>query len=107
MMTNGRPPGSMQKVVTTLEFLSVCSIPVREIFAYWERRRGARRMPAPSEMDPSDFPNHLPGIVLVEVRRDPLDFVYRVVGAREVSARGTDPTGKSVGEYWYGGDRDS
>lgn len=106
-MGNGRPPGSMQKVITTLEFLSVCSLPVRDIFAYWERRRGNRRMPSPSEIDPSDFPNHLPGIVLVEVRRDPQDFIYRSVGAREVSARGSDPTGKSVGEYWYGGDREA
>jgi len=102
-MANGRPPGSMQKVVTTLDFLSACSAPVRDIFAYWDHRRGARRMPTPSEMDPGDFPNHLPGIVLVEVRWDPQDFIYRSVGAREVSARGFDPTGKSVSEYWYGG----
>lgn len=97
----------MQKVFTTLEFLSVCSIPVRDIFAYWDRRRGSRRMPTPSEMDPSEFANHLPGIVLVEVRRNPPDFFYRSVGAREVSARGFDPTGKSVSDYWYGGDREA
>jgi hypothetical protein len=102
-MGNGRPPTPMQKVITTLEFLSVCSLPVRDIFAYWERRRGSRRMPSPLEIDPSDFPNHLPGIVVVEVRHDPQDFIYRSVGAREVSARGADPTGKSVNEYWYGG----
>ncbi len=31
-----------------------------------------------------------------------LDFVYRLVGTREVDMRGHDPTGKRVAEAYYG-----
>lgn len=102
-MGSGRPQGSIQKVITTLEFLSVCSGPVRDIYAYWDRWREGRRMPSPDDINPANFSGHLPGIVFVEVRRDPLAYIYRSVGAREIEARGTDPTGKSVAEYWHGG----
>jgi hypothetical protein len=59
-------------------------------------------MPLRSDIEPADIVRHLPGIILVEVRRAPLDFVYRLVGTREVAARGNDPTGKRVAENWYG-----
>ena len=61
-------------------------------------------MPLRSDIHPADIPRHLPGIVLVEVKREPLDFIYRLVGTREVAARGSDPTGKRVAENWYGSD---
>ncbi|HEX6094048.1 MAG TPA: PAS domain-containing protein, partial [Dongiaceae bacterium] len=103
MMGSGRPQGSIQKVITTLEFLSVCSGPVRDIYAYWDRRREGRRMPSLTDIKAAEFAGHLPGIVFVEVQRDPLNYVYRSVGAREIEARGSDPTGKSVADYWHGG----
>jgi hypothetical protein len=103
MMGSGRPQGSIQKVITTLEFLSVCSGPVRDIYAYWDRRREGRRMPSRTDISAAEFAGHLPGIVFVEVQRDPLNYVYRSVGAREIEARGSDPTGKSVADYWHGG----
>jgi len=59
-------------------------------------------MPLRSDIEPADLARHLPGIILVDVRRAPLDFVYRLVGTREVAARGSDPTGKRVAENWYG-----
>ena len=80
-MGSGRPQGSIQKVITTLEFLSVCSGPVRDIYAHWDRRREGRRMPSRTDINPADFAGHLPGIVFVEVQRDPPDYVYRSVGA--------------------------
>jgi hypothetical protein len=85
-----------------LQFLELCSPPLAEVFHYWNGKRGERAMPLRSDIDPADLVRHLPGICLVEVRRRPLDFVYRLVGTREVTARGSDPTGKRVAENWYG-----
>jgi len=87
---------------TSLEFLQVCSAGVAEFYGYWDRKRGDRPMPRRADIDPTEIPRHLPGIVLVEVRRDPLDFVYRLVGTREVEARGNDPTGRRVADSFFG-----
>jgi hypothetical protein len=90
--------------LTTLQFLDVCSPPVADIFHYWDGKRAGRALPRRSDIDPADIVRHLPGLVLVEVKRDPLDFVYRLVGTREAAARGCDPTGKRVAENWFGSD---
>jgi hypothetical protein len=88
--------------ITTLQFLDVCSPPMAEVFHYWDGKRGDRVMPRRSDIDPNELRPHLPGLMLVEVKRDPLDFVYRLVGTREVAARGNDPTGQRVAENWFG-----
>jgi hypothetical protein len=88
--------------ITSLQFLELCSPPLAEVFHYWNGKRGERAMPLRSDIEPADIARHLPGIILVEVKRGPLDFVYRLVGTREVAARGNDPTGKRVAENWYG-----
>jgi hypothetical protein len=90
--------------LTTLQFLDICSPPVADIFRYWDSKRAGRVIPKRCDIDPADIVRHLPGLVLVEVRRDPLDFVYRLVGTREALARGCDPTGKRVAENWFGAD---
>ena len=92
----------MDRRITTLQFLEVCSPPVAEVFHYWDHKRGGRVMPSRSDIDPAGIARHLPGISLVEVKHDPLDFVYRLIGTREVAARGSDPTGQRVAENWFG-----
>ena len=92
----------MHTRITTLEFLASCSQAVRVIYEHWDRLRAQRRMPKRSDLDPADIVPHLPGIQLVDVRREPLDFVYRLVGTREVAERGSDPTGKRVAEHGFG-----
>ena len=93
----------MHTKIKTLEFLDLCSPAVRAIYDYWSGRRGERLMPRRADIDPADIVPYLPGIQLIDVRRDPLDFVYRLVGTREVAARGYDPTGKRVVEHAFGG----
>lgn len=78
---------------------------LREMFSYWRLRRGDRSMPARADIDPMEIKALLPGILLVDVLRSDdgsLDFVYRLVGTREVDMRGHDPTGKRVAEAFYG-----
>jgi hypothetical protein len=75
-----------------------------EMYAYWQRKRGARAMPARADLEPAESKRLLPGVLLVDVRAadGALDFVYRLVGTREVDMRGHDPTGKRVAEAYYG-----
>jgi hypothetical protein len=87
---------------TTVGFLKICSPAVAEIYGYWNRKRGERLMPLRTDIDPAEITRHLPGIQLNDVKRDPLDFVYRLVGTREVAARGHDPTGRRVAESFFG-----
>jgi len=96
----------MHVTVTTLDFLKSCSASVREIFAYWDGKRGDRKMPRRADIDPAEVRRLLPNILLVDVKWDPLDFVYRLVGTEEVAMRRADPTGKRVEENTFGPSRD-
>jgi hypothetical protein len=76
-----------------------------EMYAYWQRKRGTRAMPDRADLEPAEIKRLLPGILLVDVRLSAdgaLDFVYRLVGTREVDMRGNDPTGRRVAEAYYG-----
>lgn len=73
------------------------------IFGYWLTKRGSRPMPPRSDLDPTEIPpGLLPGITLVDVVPDHRRYVYRLVGTMEAEVRGYDPTGKSVGEAYFG-----
>lgn len=50
------------------------------LLGYWHGKRGSRRFPARADIDPTDIPAFLPRIMLADVRHDPLDFRYRLVG---------------------------
>ena len=60
---------------------------------YWQRKRGARRMPARRDIDPLEIADLLPNIVLVDVERDPLDFRYRLIGTSITAHLARDYTG--------------
>lgn len=49
--------------------------------AYWQGLRRGRWLPARSDIDPAEIPKLLPGTILVDVLRQPLDFRYRLVGS--------------------------
>src|SRR4030095_6374499 len=89
------------------DFLGRCHPAIRAIYAYWEGKRGGRRLPARSDIDPTEFVPHLPGIMLVDVVADERRYVYRLVGTREVEARGQNPTGRPVGEKFHGSSREN
>jgi hypothetical protein len=49
--------------------------------AYWERIRIGRTMPRREDLDPVDIPRLLPFVMLVDVRAEPLDFKFRLIGS--------------------------
>jgi len=77
------------------------------LFRYWDRKRGDRRMPRRADIDPAEMVPFLSGVMLVDVVADARRYVYRLVGTREVQARGSDPTGRVVGEAFIGSSRES
>jgi hypothetical protein len=71
------------------------------VLAYWEERRGSRRMPARRDLDPADLAAVLPHLQLIDVVL-PDRFRYRLVGTALVDAFGHDYTGRFVDELLLG-----
>ena len=68
--------------------------------AYWQGLRRGRHLPARTDIDPAEIPKLLPGTILVDVLRDPLDFRYRLVGTAIVETYGEELTGRFVDELF-------
>jgi hypothetical protein len=64
-------------------------------------------MPRRADIDPTEIVAFLPSVMLVDVVPDDRRYVYRLVGTREVQARGRDPTGRVVGEAFLGASREN
>jgi hypothetical protein len=93
----------MLVTVNDIESLKSYSANLQLIFGYWLTKRGSRAMPSRSDLDPTEIPPRLlTGITLVDVVPDHRRYVYRLVGTMEVEVRGYDPTGKSVGDAYFG-----
>lgn len=93
----------MLVTIRDIESLKGYGANLQRIYAYWQTKRGSRSMPRRSDVDPTEIPPRLlPGITLVDVVPDVRRYVYRLVGTMEAEVRGYDPTGKSVGEAYFG-----
>lgn len=64
-----------------------------QALAYWESKRHGRRMPSRGDIDPLEIPSFLANVVLVDVKHDPLDFSYRLIGTAVVQRIERDYTG--------------
>jgi hypothetical protein len=76
------------------------------VYRYWESKCHGRSMPRRSDIDPAEIVPLLPRLMIVDVVDDERRYVYRLVGTREVDARGRDPTGRPVGEAFIGSSRE-
>lgn len=83
-------------------FLKRCAPLIADVYGYWDSKRGRRLMPARADIDPAELRAHVANLLLVDVRHEPFKLTYRLVGTREVRARGGDPTGKDVSSYFMG-----
>ncbi|WP_374310652.1 PAS domain-containing protein [Dongia sp.] len=74
------------------------------IYRYWRGKAAARPMPSRADLDPADLVPYLPSLMLVDVEPGPErpNYIYRLVGTREVAVRGSDPTGKPVTTHCFG-----
>ncbi len=51
-------------------------------FDYWNQKRGSKALPARDDIDPSEILKILPHVFLLDVRPEPLDFRYRLIGTK-------------------------
>ncbi len=70
---------------------------LQRLMDYWQGKRGERDMPARADIDPSDIPDLLPNIYLIDVSYDPDVYRFRLAGTEivrifceEVSGKTTD-----------------
>jgi signal transduction histidine kinase len=102
------PPAGEQldpTVIADRSFLNRCCREIRELFFLWERLKGNAILPQWSSLDPFAIMPYLDSATLVEVRQEPLDFIYQASGRTEIIARGYDPAGRTVGEWHFGSTR--
>jgi hypothetical protein len=71
---------------------------VRAAFQYWQSKRNGPAPPPSDSFDPLEVPRLLPHLMLKDVRRDPWDFRYRVVGTTVREHSRNNWTGKWMSE---------
>ncbi|MFN4088172.1 MAG: PAS domain-containing protein [Alphaproteobacteria bacterium] len=87
-------------------FRAQASPKAQRFYDYWDGLRQGRRMPSRTDIDPIEMREWLSQISLVDVHRDPFALVYRLVGSVHVTARGYDPTGRTVDQAYFGRNRE-
>lgn len=83
--------------------ISASHADIRSVYDYWKSKCGLRLMPKRTEIDPLEIWRFISSITILDVTTDTRRFVYRLSGAKDIAARGYDPTGKSVAEAFFGG----
>lgn len=66
--------------------------------AYWEAKRGDRRMPALPDVKLGEIPAIQSHAILLRVLRGSQDFRYEFVGEKIVAANAADPTGSTISD---------
>lgn len=87
----GRPSSLVASEITNAD--------LRRLYSIWDEKRGSRRFPAPGEITPRDMLFMLERIALVEVKREPVRYYWRVVGGWWRDHFGFEGTGKYVDEW--------
>lgn len=65
---------------------------------HWDSLRRGRRLPARADFDPLDVRYAMGYLSLIEVRRDPLRFFFRLDGTKQVELFGIDCTRRFLDE---------
>jgi hypothetical protein len=71
---------------------------LRQLYAYWNGKRGERRYPARVDINPLELGFVLGNLSLIDVLHDPLRFRVRLQGSLAALRLGYDVTGKFVDE---------
>ncbi|WP_179188722.1 PAS domain-containing protein [Kiloniella majae] len=74
----------------------------KQLYDYWDTKRGDRFAPGRKDIDPIDFPCLLPNLCLYKVHRDPLRYEATLMGTKVVEIWGIDYTGKFVEDIILG-----
>lgn len=84
------------------EYIDVAALAnpaLRRLHAEWMARRQQARLPARADFDPAEMKYILGNLSLVEVRRHPLRFFFRVHASNIAARSGFDMTRKFLDQY--------
>lgn len=65
-------------------------------YQYWRSKCAGKPMPARADIRPEEIKALLPHVVLLDVRHDPLDFRYRLIGTAVATKLFRDYTGECL-----------
>ena len=71
---------------------------LRQLFLYWDEKRGQRRAPPRDEIDPAGMFGFLPNVFLIDVEAEPRRYRVRLMGTVLVNWYGQDVTGRYIDE---------
>lgn len=77
---------------------------LRRLYDYWNGKRGMRRAPLRSEIDPVEIPDLLGFLNLYDIRAEPRDYLVRLNGSNIAAMLRQDITGRSISEVIDGDD---
>jgi hypothetical protein len=72
----------------------------RAVYELWAERKSPGGLPRLADFFPMPVQSLLECCLVVQVLRDPPDYLYTFVGRMEAEARGYDPTGRTVREVF-------
>jgi len=76
----------------------VPSTRARRMFKYWAGKKGDRRMPSRADIDPSEFKDLLPNVILTRLEYAPFRVLYKLIGTKAVENAGVDYSGHYLDE---------
>jgi len=66
---------------------------LRDVWNYWNLKRGSRLMPSRRDINPAEFKSQVAHVLLVDVLSNAQDFRYRLIGSKLARHFPTDVTG--------------
>ena len=76
--------------------------PLAVLLTYWTAQRGARVLPARSDIDPVDIPDLLQHLGLIDVEQSPRRYRYRLIGSYVQTMFGENARGRYLDEIRQG-----
>lgn len=71
---------------------------LRDLYAYWQKKKAGRRLPARADVEPTEIPRLLPWIALVEITENPQRFCFRLAGTQVENFYGAKVSGRWLDE---------
>ena len=71
---------------------------IQALYAYWDRKRAGRSMPARADIQPVEIAGLMPQIYIVDAAQDGGELTYRLFGTALVALFGREMTGRPMAE---------
>ena len=83
-------------VTYTTQFLDEAPKEIADLVIHWRGLCGSRKYPSRIDIRPMELRPYLGSLCIIEIKGDPLDFVYRLFGSGLTEILQQDMTGRSV-----------